>query len=162
VDDEGVVALAQLLDRIDHASDLEIAMLQEVGIVLGLTSEQFLLFRRLAVPGRNLLRPWSKLAVLWNDAGLDLVFVDDLAIFVPTHIKPALVAAAPIERRLVGCVGGASREIGAEWPVGCDRLLRVDPCDALIGQVARQLIAVLGPLGGLDGLGIADERRKEL
>ena len=61
-----------------------------------------------------------------------------------------------------GRVGGAGGEIGEDRPVRGDRFLLADPADAVVGQVARQLVALFGRLVRFDRRRAAVERREEL
>src|SRR5262249_20141459 len=85
-----------------------------------------------------------------------------LAIFIPSHVEPARVLAAPVERRLVGSVRRSRREVREERPLRSNGLLLVNPADAFVGEVASELIALLGPLRRLDWVRVADQRRVEL
>ncbi len=51
-----------VLDRVNHAPDLVVGVLEEVGVVLGLPREQLPVLCRLAVPRGNLLGPLCQLA----------------------------------------------------------------------------------------------------
>src|SRR5262247_2417970 len=86
----------------------------------------------------------------------------DFPVLVPSHVETAGVAPAPVERRLVWRMCSTGGEVGHERPRGCDRLLLADPADTLVSEIARELIALVRPLGWLDRLGVADERRIEL
>ena len=97
VDDERVVQLPHRLDRIDHAADLVVGVFEEVGVVLGLPREQLPVRLGLTVPRGNLLRPLRQLAALRDQAGFQLVLVNDLR------------GTRPIPCRSGPCSGHASR-----------------------------------------------------
>ena len=85
-----------------------------------------------------------------------------LAVLVPAHVEATLVAAAPIQRWLMGRVSRARREVPEEGPVGSDGLLGLDPCDGIVGEIAGELVPVFGTCGWFDRCGVSDQRGIEL
>src|SRR5262245_14875665 len=53
---------------------------------------------------------------------------------------------------------GSGGEIREEWSPGRDRLLLANPANALIREVARELVAVFRPLRRLDRIRVANQR----
>ena len=63
VDDQRVVELAHVLDRLDHAADLVVGIGEVGGVDLHLAREQLLLVGRQARPTSSaVVRPWRQLA----------------------------------------------------------------------------------------------------
>src|SRR4051812_1221352 len=79
VDDERVVELANIVDRLDHAADLVIRVGEIGGVDVSLADVELLGLRRERVPLRNVLGPGRELGVLGDHAELLLVGEDRLA-----------------------------------------------------------------------------------
>ena len=162
VDDQRVLELPELVNGVDEAADLVVGVLEEIGVVLDESRVEPLLLGRGVVPGGKLLRALGPLRARGDHAEFELALVGLALVFVPPHVELARVPAAPVERRLVRRMGGAGGEIGEDRPVRRDRLLFADPADAVVGQVARELVALFGRLVRFHRRRAAVERREEL
>ena len=141
VKDQGVVALALFLDRLDHPADLVIGLFQEAGIDLGLMGQQLLLLRRQRIPGRQFGRTRGQFGI-GRDHPEGLLPGEGLfAQLVPTLVELALVLVHPFLGNVMGRVGGAGGEIEEERLVGSHRIVLVQPFDGVVGQIDGQVIA---------------------
>src|SRR5262245_53498127 len=96
VDDESVLKLAHLLQRVHHAADFVIGVFEKVSIVLGLASHETLLLSCMVIPSWDLLGPRGELRSCRNPARFKLPLPGLFAVFVPPHIEAAFIAATPI------------------------------------------------------------------
>ena len=111
VDDERVVELAQLLDRVEQAADVPVGVLLEAGIDLHLTRVQLLLCVRERVPGGERVRSRRELRVRRDHAQRLLPFEGLLAEHVPALVELAAVLLAPLDRDLVRRVRAPGRVV---------------------------------------------------
>ena len=99
VDDQRVVELAHVLDRLDHAADLVVGIGDVGGEDLGLAGEQLLLVGVERVPLRQVVRPRRELRVRRDDAEPLLVGEDLLA----QAFQP--MSNLPLNFSIHSCVG---------------------------------------------------------
>ena len=104
VEDERVLELAHLLDRVEQPPDVPVGVLLEAGVDLHLPRVQLLLVLRERVPGREALRSGRQLGVGRDHAQLLLPLERLLA----EHV-PALVELAPVLARSTPSAPGAAR-----------------------------------------------------
>src|SRR5262245_61467968 len=116
----------------------------------------------MVIPSRDLLGSRGELRPFRNHSCLKLPLPGLFAVFVPPHVEAAFVPPAPIERRLMRRVGGTGGEIDEERTVRGDRLLSSHPVDAIIGQVASEVVAILRFARNRHGACTPDERWIEL
>src|SRR3954464_13608495 len=87
-----------------------------------------------------------ELGVLGQDPELLLVLEDELAVLLVPHVEAALVLVGPLLRRVVRGMRRARRVVEEEWLVGRDGLRVADDLDRLVGDVGREVVAVLREL----------------
>ena len=104
VDDQRVVELAHVLDRLDHAAYLVVGIGGIGGEYLGLARIEFFLEQRKRVPMRQLRRPRRELGIGRDHAQPLLVGEDLVAQFFPAHVELALEFLDPLLCRLMGRV----------------------------------------------------------
>ena len=163
VDDQGVVELAHVLDRLDDAADFVVGV-GEVGAVhVGLLDEELFLIPTEGIPLRQFLRPGSQLGVLGHDAQPLLVGEDGLAQLVPAAVEQVHVADLldPLRRRMMRGVRAARYVIDKERLVGRDLLDLLHVLDRLVGHGRGQVPAWFA-LEGIDGRRIAVQVRLPL
>src|SRR6188474_3284140 len=136
-----------------------VGMLQERGIDLHLAGEHRPESLLGLLPRRDFLWARCQLAPGWDDAEFLLAVERLFAQRVPTLVKLSLVLRDPLCRYMVRGMAGTGREIDEERLVGRHRLLLTDPADRFVGQVFRQVIALLGSPVWLDRRRSVVERR---
>ena len=122
VDDQRVVELAHVLDRLNDAADLVVGVREVSAVHVGLFDEELLLLPTQRIPLRQVLRPRRQLGIGGNDAEPLLVGEDRVADFVPTFIEQMLVAdfLDPLRRRMMRRMRAAGNVINEERLVGRD------------------------------------------
>ena len=140
VEDERVVQLAEVLDGLDDAADLEVGILAEAGEDLHLAGEEPLLVGTERVPVLDGLGLGGELGAGGDDAELDLAGQRLLAELVPALVELALVLGDPLLRHVVRGVRGTRGEVGEERLVRRQRLLGVRPLDRLVGEVGHEVV----------------------
>ena len=145
VDDERVVELAHLLDRVEQAADVPVGVLLEAGIDLHLPRVQLLLCVRERVPGGERVRSRRELRVRRDHAQRLLPFEGLLAEHVPALVELAAVLLAPLDRDLVRRVRAPGRVVDEPRLLLVLGAHLVQPAHRLIGEVVRPvvLLAVL-------------------
>ena len=101
VDDERVVELAHLVDRIEHAADVPVRVLLEPGVDLHLARVELFERLRQGFPGREGLVAWRQLRVRRDHAECLLASERLLPERVPPLIELALVLVGPLLRHVV-------------------------------------------------------------
>src|SRR5208283_5154839 len=122
--DQGVVELAQVIDRLYDPADFVIGV-SEVGPVnVGLLDVEFLLLEAQRIPLRQVLRPRRQLGIGGHDAEPLLIGKDSIAQFVPSAIEQMLVADLldPLGRRMMRRVSTTRYVVDEERLVGRDLL----------------------------------------
>src|SRR5262245_39469151 len=136
-----------------------IDMLQERRVDLHLPREHGTQLRVHFVPRRNLLRPWSELAIRRNHAELLLPRESFSAHLVPALIKLSFVLRDPFMRHVMRRMRRAGREVHEERLVWSERFLLTNIGDRLVRNVLRQVIPLFGRLLGFDRYRAIVERR---
>ena len=147
VDDQRVVELAHVLDRLDDAANLIVGIGGVAGKVLRLAGIEFLLDQGKRVPLRQVIRPGGELGVRRDHAEPLLVGEDLLAQLFPAHVELAFELVAPLLLRLVRRVGAAGHVIDEERLVGCGRVQAAHVLDGLVRQVGGEVVAGLADPG---------------
>ena len=154
VDDQGVVELAEFLDRIDQAPYLMIAVRQRRGVALHLPGTYPFHVRRQVIPTFVVFGGRVECGIGWDHPDLLLLLIGHLPLAVPAVVELALELVDPLLRGMVGSVRSARRVVRQERLVGVDRLLGPDPADRLVGHVGVQVIGVLTPQIRVDRQGV--------
>ena len=159
VDDQRVVELAHVLDRLDHPPDLAVGVGEVGGVDVGLPDEELLLVRRELVPRlQQVRRPGGKLGGLGDHPEPLLVGVDGVAELVPSLVEQMHVAdlVDPLRRRVVRRMRPARRVVDEERLLRrqCVQLLHV--ADRLVRHGGDQVEALLG-LERIDLRRVAEE-----
>ena len=124
VDDERVVEVAHLVDRVEEPADVPVGVLLVAGVDLGLARVELLLDVVVErVPGREGVWPLGQLGVCRDDAELLLAGEGPLAQLVPAVVERALVRVGPLLRDVVRGMGAAGR---VEHEPRLGRVLRPD------------------------------------
>ena len=140
VDDERVVEVAHLLDRVQQATDVPVGVLLEAAVDLHLPYVELLLRVGERVPGREGVGTLGQLGVRRDDAELLLTRQRALAQRVPALVELALVFVRPLVGHVVRGVGAAG---GVEDHPRLVRVLsahRVQPLDRLVGDVVGEVV----------------------
>ena len=176
--DDRVVELARLLEVVEEPPDLVVGVGDEAGVDLGHAGEEALLVVGERVPGPHEveLRPRlpvgtgdpvrlsvrvdrRELDVLGQEAELLLAGEDALADRLVALVEAPLVRVRPLLEDVVRRVRAARAEVHEPGLVGIDRLRVAHELDRLVGQVLREVVAVLGLRRLLDRMVVLDEVR---
>ena len=95
--------------------------------------------------------------MLGDDPELLLVREDELAVGLVAHVELALVLVGPLLRHVVRSVGGAEGVVEEERLVRRDDLRVLDERQRLVGDVDREVVALLRQLRLLDGVVVVGE-----
>jgi hypothetical protein len=159
VDDQGVVQLAGLLDRLDDAADLMVGVLHRSAEHLHPAGPDLLVGVAELLPRREGRRPGLELGVGRDDPQLLLPGQDPVVELVVAVVEPASVLGDPLarhpDRRLVRARG----VVDDPRLVGMDRLLPLNERDRLVGHVGLQVIALLRRPGRPHRRGVLPQRR---
>ena len=171
VDDQGVVELAEVLDRLDDAADLVVCIRLVGAIDVRLPDEELLLLQAQRVPLRQLcaailglsVRPLRQLGVFGHDPEALLIGEDRLAQLVPAVVEQVHGADLldPFRRRIVRRMGAAGHVIDKERLVRRDLLELLHVVDGLVGHGGREIPAGIA-LEGKDRGRVAIEVRLPL
>src|SRR5262249_31422228 len=101
VDDQRVVELAQIIDRLDYPTDFVVGVGSIGGEDFRLTRKQLFLIGRWRVRFLQVVRPGSELCTGRNYAQPFLVGEDLLPQLIPTHVELPLELFDPLLLRLV-------------------------------------------------------------
>ncbi len=141
-DDERVVELAQLIDRIDDAPDVVVGVLREAGVHLHLAGVERLEVVGHIVPGREGFVARRQLGVGGHDAEGLLTGERLLAQTVPALVELTLVLGRPGLAHVMRRVAAAGREVGEERLLGILGADVVEPLDRLVRHGVRQVVRV--------------------
>jgi hypothetical protein len=150
-DDQRVVQLAQLVDRVDDPADVVVGVLREPGVDLHLTGVVGLEFARDLIPGGERLVSRRQLRVRRDHAQFLLPGEGLLAKTVPSLVELALVLIRPFAGHMVRGVAAPSGEIDEERLAGVLRPDPVQPPDGLVGHGIGQVVRVLGVVEAFRG-----------
>ena len=167
-DDDGVVELARLLEVVEDTTDLVVGVRDEPGEHLRHAREEALLVAGQRVPRTHGVehRPGlavgtralglavrvdrRQLGVVGQQAELLLARQDLGADRLVALVELALVLVGPFREHVVRGVPAPGREVHEERLVGVDDLGRLDHADRLVGEVLREVVALLGRAGRVD------------
>ena len=155
-----------------------IAVRDEAGVDLRHPAEQLLLVVVQRVPGADGVLLGPRLAVrplrvdvgvdrrelrpLGDEPHLDLTGKHLLAVLLVAHVELALVPVGPLLGHVMRGVAGPGSEVQEPRLVGIRRLAVTDVLERLVGDVLREVIAVLRQVRLIDGLVVLDEQRVPL
>ncbi len=142
VDEQRVVQLADVLQRLHESPDLVIGLLQESREHLGLAREQAPLVRRQRVPGLDVLRPVGQPGARRDHAQLLLPLERLSPNLVPALVELALVLVGPLLRHMMRRMDRAGRVVDEERLVRRHRLLGLHPVDRLVGHVDGEVVVL--------------------
>ena len=142
VDEQRVVQLADVGERLPEPPDLGIGLLEEASEHFGLAREQTALIGWQRVPGGQVFRPLAQLRVGRDDAQLLLALERFNSHLVPALVELALVLVGPLLRHVVRRMRRPGCVVDEERLVGRHRLLRLDPVDRLVGHVHGEVVVV--------------------
>ena len=145
VDDERVVELAHLLDRVEQAADVPVGVLLEAGVDLHLPRVQLLLAVGERVPGGERVRSRRQHRVRRDHAQRLLPFEGLLAEHIPALVELAAVLLAPLDRDLVRRVRAPGRVVDEPRLLLVLGAHLVQPAHRLIGQVVRPVVLPCRP-----------------
>ncbi len=159
-DHDGVLELAQLVDRVDDPADVPVGVLGVARVDLHLPGIQALVRLVERVPGRERIVARRQRRVGRDDAELLLARERLLSHHVPALVELAAVLVRPLARHVVRRVAAAGRDVGEPRRL---RLLGADlvkPVDRLVGEVVLEVVvlAVLR-LGHTDDLVVLGDQR---
>ena len=117
-DDQRVVQLAQLVDRVDHPPDVVVGVLRVAGVDLHLAGVERLQLLGHVLPCRERLVARGQLRVRRDDTQLLLPGEGLLAQPVPALVELALVPVRPLLRDMVRGVAAAGGEVDEERLTG--------------------------------------------
>ena len=140
VEDDGVVAEAELLQPVHQLADLGVGVLDEPGEHLHQPPLERPLRLGDAVPRRHRVGSRRQLRVGGNPAELLLPREDALAVLVPAVVELAFVLVGPLREDVVRAVDGARRPVHQERLVGRERLVPLEPGEALVDHVFGQVV----------------------
>ena len=140
VEDQRVVELAHVRDRVDEPPDLVVCLLGKACEDLHLAGKELLFLRAQPVPvldGRWLGR---ERRARGHDAHLDLAGKRLFPQPVPPTVELAPVPGDPLLGHLVRRVGCARRKVDEEGLVRRQGLDRSHPVDRLVGHIGREVV----------------------
>ena len=140
VDDDGVVLLPHLVDRVDEAADLDVRVFGVARVHLHLPGQNLLRVVRERVPLGDVRRVRGELGARRHQAHLDLPRQGLLAELVPALVELALVLVQPLLRRRVRRVGAARGVVHEERPVRGHRPRALHPGDGLVRDVRAEVV----------------------
>jgi hypothetical protein len=164
VEDQRVVELAEILDRVEQAADVPVRVFREPGEHLHLPGIELLFVVRQAVPRREQVGSLRQLRVGRNDAE-PLLPLEGLApVDIPALVELATVPVGPFREHVVRRVGGAGRVIHHPRLLGVLRPHAVQPLDGLVGEVVGKVVRFATPArryalrNTQDGIVLGDDR----
>jgi hypothetical protein len=153
VEDQRVVELPRLLEVVDDATDLGVGVLREPGVDLRHAREEPLLLVGERVPrahrvafaerARRHRVERRELGALGQDPLLDHAREHPLAVRLVAVVELPFVALDVVRRRVVGRVVRARAEPQVPRPVRLALLRVADELQRLVGEVLREVVAVL-------------------
>ena len=158
VDNQRVVELPHILDRLDDPADLVVGVGEVSPIDIRLPDEELLFQFANRIPFRKFFRPWRQLGVVRHDAEPLLVGEDGLAQLVPALVEQVHVADLldPLRRRVMRRVRAARDVVDKERLFGRDLLERLHVLDGFTGHCRCQIPTWI-VLEGIDRRRIAIE-----
>ena len=160
VEDQRVVELTHVLDRLDDPARLVVGHVEVGGEDLGLAGEELLLLGREILPILDVGGLLRQLGVRRDDAELLLLLEDPLADHVPALVEAALLLVDVGLRHVVRGVNGARSEVDEEGLLRGERLLEAHPLDGLRGHVVHEVVVRI--VRGLDAVLVVEESGRPL
>ena len=142
-DDQGVVELTELLDRVDHATDVVVGVLGVPRVHLHLARVEPLQLVGQVVPRRERLVARRELRIRGDDAELLLAREGLLAELVPALVEHPRVPVGPLARHVVRSVAAAGREVHEERLVSVLRTDTVQPLDRVVGHGVWEVVRIV-------------------
>ena len=142
-DDQGVVELAELLDRVDHPADVVVGVLGVPGVDLHLAGVERLQPVGHVVPCRERLVAGGQLGVGGDDAELLLTSEGLLTKLVPSLVELALVLVGPLLVHVMRSVAAAGRVVDEERLASVLRADPVEPLDGAVGHGVREVVRIV-------------------
>ena len=142
-DDERVLEIAHLLDRVEDAADVPVGVLAVAREHLHLACVQAPVVLVERVPGGHRVGSRRELRLRRDHAELLLPLEGLVAVSVVAHVELSGVLVGPLLRHVMRCVAAAGREVGEPRLLGILRVNPVQPLDRLVGHVVRQVVRLL-------------------
>ncbi len=140
VEDQRVVQLAHLIDRVEEPADVPVGVLREAREDLHLAGVELLLGVAQAVPRGIRVGSRRELSLWWDDAQLLLALEGALTVLVPTVIELALVLVGPLFRDVVRGVRRAGGVVDEPWLLRIVGPHRMEPLDRLVRDVVGEVV----------------------
>ncbi len=160
--DDRVVELAQLGDELEHAGNLHVRVREEAGEDLHHAGGESLLVGRQRVPGRHPRGPLRALRQRRQQPRLDLAREDLVSPLVPALVEVAAIPLDVLGRCLVRRVARARCEPEEERLVRRGGTEILEEQDRLVGEILREVVAVLRCARRRDVMVVVDEVGMEL
>ncbi len=144
VEDECVVQLPQVFDRIDHATHLGVGVLTKSGEDFHLACKQFLLVGAELVPILDPFRLQRELRSGGDDSQFDLSSQRLFSQLVSALIELPFVLGDPLLRHMMWRVSGSRCKVREERLLGSECFGEPDPLDRLIGEVGHEMVLRVG------------------
>ena len=135
VEEERVVRVAQPIQLIDDAADLDVTVFGEPGSHLHQPALKRSLVLGDVVPRLHSLVTVGELTVLWDPAFFLGALEYPLPVVIPAVVELAGVAVGPLLHDVVRAVQAAAGPVHEERPIGLQRLVIAQPVDRVVGQV---------------------------
>ena len=140
VEDEGIVQVTHLLDRVEQPAGVPVGVLGEAREDLHLAGVELLLGVVERVPGREQFRPLRQLGVLRDDPELLLALERLLTVRIPALVELALVLVGPRLRHVVRRVAAAGGVVHHPRLLRVLRAHGVQPLYGLVGEVIWEVV----------------------
>ena len=157
VEEQRVVAVAEPIQLIDDPPDLDIAVFGEPGGHLHQAALKRPLVLGDVIPRRHPVVTFSELTVLRNPALLLGPLKHPLPVRIPAVVELPGVPVGPLLHDVVRAVQTAAGPVHEERLIGLQRLMGAQPVDRVVGQILRQVIALLGGLRRRHDRGVAHQ-----
>ena len=144
VDDQRVVELAHILDRLDHAANLVVGVHKICRIHIDLTEEHLLFVGGKRIPLlEQVVRPRRHPGVRRDDAQFLLVLEDLVAQRIPALVEEMQIGRLldPFQRRMVRRVRAARHVIDEEGLLRRKGVDAIHVSDRLVGHRGREVVA---------------------
>ena len=142
-DDQGVIELPELLDRIDHPPDVVVGVLGIPGVDLHLAGIERLQPVGHVVPCRECLVAGGQLGVGGDDAELLLTSEGLVTEPVPSLVEHALVPVGPLLFHVMRSMTAAGRVVGEERFASVLGTDPVEPLDRAVGHGVGEVVRIV-------------------
>jgi hypothetical protein len=160
--DHRVVELVDALEVVEDPPELCVGVADESGEHLHHPRVELLLVVRQRTPLRHVGIAGRDHRFLGEDAELLLVGEHRFAVLVPTHVEHTLVLVGLLFENVVWCVAGSRAEVHEERLVRRDHVGVADEADRLVGQILREVVAVIWSSRRAHGMVVVREIRVPL